>query len=111
MQAETTARKQRGQQLAPYRFQKGQSGNPKGRPKGSRHKLGELFVADLQALWEQHGREVLVACLKDKPGDVLRAVSQIVPKEVSIEAGPSFRALFEAVAKGTIPTPPIDEEE
>jgi hypothetical protein len=31
-------------------FLPGQSGNPRGRPKGSRHKLSEAFLADLAAL-------------------------------------------------------------
>lgn len=95
------------------RFKPGQSGNPNGRPKGSRNKLSELFVSDLMALWEQHGRDVLVACIKDKPGDVLRAVSALVPKDFHVEhnAGPSFRALWEAVAKGAVPPPAPDEEE
>jgi hypothetical protein len=48
MDGETTPEKQRGLKEP---WQPGQSGNPNGRPKGSRNKLGEAFVADLLAVW------------------------------------------------------------
>ena len=35
------------------------SGNPKGRPRGSRNKLGEAFVAVLFQHWKENGIEVL----------------------------------------------------
>jgi hypothetical protein len=37
----------------------GEIRNPAGRPKGSRNKLGEDFVADLYADWQLHGRKVM----------------------------------------------------
>ena len=39
-------------QLKKYAFKPGQSGNPAGRPKGSRNKLAETFLADVYAEWE-----------------------------------------------------------
>ena len=41
-------------------FLPGQSGNPKGRVRGSRNKLGEAFFNDLYAEWLEHGSEVMV---------------------------------------------------
>ena len=40
------------------RYLKGISGGP-GRPVGSRNKLSQDFLGDLQAYWEQHGTEIL----------------------------------------------------
>ena len=37
-------------------FKPGQSGNPRGRPKGSRHKLSERFFAELCEDWEENPR-------------------------------------------------------
>ena len=37
------------------RFVQGNSGNPAGRPIGSRNKLSEAFLADFYADWKKHG--------------------------------------------------------
>lgn len=66
------------------RFQPGNNGGP-GRPKGSRNKLGEAFVSDLLADWEQHGVEAIQKVRADEPGTYLKVVAGILPKEVKIE--------------------------
>jgi hypothetical protein len=49
------------------RFKPGQSGNPKGRPKGSRHKLSEAALRDLCADFEAGGAEVIERCRLERP--------------------------------------------
>ena len=69
-------------QLTPW--QPGQSGNPAGRPRGSRNRLGEAFVDDLFADWRENGSQVIVAVRKADPSTYLRVVASILPKELSV---------------------------
>lgn len=65
-------------------WQPGQSGNPAGRPKGSRNKLTEDFVADVYADWQQHGADVLKSVRADRPTDYLKVVAGVITKDVAV---------------------------
>lgn len=65
-------------------FKAGQSGNPQGRPKGSRSKLGEQFISDLYADWQLHGVKTLEKVREDKPEAYLKVVASILPKDVNL---------------------------
>lgn len=79
--ADNTDEKQKPEHL----FKPGQSGNPAGRPKGSRSKLGEAFIAALHDDFEQHGVSVIETVRIEKPDQYMKVVASLLPKEFKIE--------------------------
>ena len=70
--------------LAKYQFKPGQSGNPKGRARGSRNKLGEAFVLALQQDFQSHGAEVIERVRQKKPDAYLKVIAQVIPSELNV---------------------------
>lgn len=74
-----------GEKLRGRPFQPGQVANPAGRPKGSRNKLGEAFVAALHDDFEQHGVAALAEVREKDPAAYMRVIAGLLPKEFKIE--------------------------
>lgn len=55
-----------------------------GRQKGSRNKLGQAFLTDLQEDWETHGKMVIQTVRAEKPDQYLKVVASILPKELNV---------------------------
>jgi hypothetical protein len=64
------------------RFQTGNIGG--GRPKGARSKLGEAFVEDLRRVWEELGEQALRECAISEPGQFLRVVASLMPRDLNV---------------------------
>ncbi len=77
------------------RFKPGQSGNPKGRPKSSKHKLNDEFLYELSESWAEGGKDVLRRVMQDQPVEYLRMMTKLIiawdiganePAQPSLEA-------------------------
>ena len=70
------------------RFLPGFTANPKGRPKGSRNRLGEAFLIDMHKAWEEEGAAVIRRVIEDRPQDFLRIIASLMPKDVNLTVNP-----------------------
>jgi len=64
------------------RWEKGQSGNPKGRVKGQRVLLNEAFVKDLKSAWDEFGADGMKDLAKDNFAEFAKLAVKLQPKEV-----------------------------
>ncbi|MFA6043632.1 MAG: DUF5681 domain-containing protein [Phycisphaerales bacterium] len=66
-------------------WKEGQSGNPAGRPKGSRNKLGEAFIEALHDDFNANGIVAIETMRAADPGGYVRVIAGLLPKEFKIE--------------------------
>jgi Family of unknown function (DUF5681) len=66
-------------------WQPGQSGNPTGRPKGARSKLGEHFLKALAEDFATHGIGVIEPVRQERPHEYLKIIATILPKQMQLE--------------------------
>ena len=83
-------------------FKPGQSGNPKGRPKGARNRLGTQFLEALEADFNQFGPQAIALVREKKPEVYVRVVADLLPKEanINVEAGEAFVELWRKISDG-----------
>ena len=62
------------------RIRLGQSGNPSGRPKGSRNKFTEAFFQLLAADYDEYGKGVIEQVRQKHPLQYLRLIVSVLPK-------------------------------
>lgn len=63
-----------------HRFQPGVSGNLKGRPKGSKNKLSEIFLAALAGDLNEYGTATIEKMLMSDPSDYIRTCAAIIQR-------------------------------
>ena len=65
-------------------WQPGQSGNPNGRPVGSRTAFSASFLKDLAEVWRDHGRETMVKTATDQPSIFFATCARLIGPEVKL---------------------------
>ena len=68
------------------RWIKGQSGNPRGRPRGAREKLSEAMFDDFLADWSEHGPDVIAKVRISHPALYLQVAIRLIPANIQVEA-------------------------
>ena len=66
------------------RFLPGVSGNPAGKPKGARTKLGEQFLSALQEDFQEHGVAAIQTVRAERPHDYLKVIASLMPKDFNL---------------------------
>jgi len=66
-------------------WKKGQSGNPKGRKKGSRNKITKAYLTALRKDFEKHGIATLEKVREKDPKTYMKLVADLVPKEIDLD--------------------------
>jgi len=69
----------------------GQSGNPNGRPVGTRQAFSAGFYRDLAEVWAAHGKEAMLHTAKSQPATFLGIASRLIPQQVAVDLQASNR--------------------
>ena len=76
------------QQVIGRPFQPGQSGNPAGRPRGSRNRLADRMFSDFLADWEEGGQEFFRRLRLEEPvayaAFASRVLGSLTPRQVDV---------------------------
>ena len=62
----------------------GVSGNPNGRPVGSRTVFSQGFLKDLASVWAEEGRETMVKTARDNPSVFFATCARLIGPEVKL---------------------------
>ena len=76
----TTVPKQKPAHL----FKPGQSGNPAGRPAGSKNKLTENILFDLAEFYAEEGKDLIRRVRDENPAALLQGLMKLIPRDYQL---------------------------
>jgi Family of unknown function (DUF5681) len=65
-------------------WQTGQSGNPNGRPVGSRTAFSAGFLKDLAEVWASHGKQTMISTAQTNPAVFFATCARLIGPEVKL---------------------------
>src|SRR5215475_7550117 len=65
----------------------GQSGNPAGRPRGSRSKLSESFLSDFHTVWRKKALKRSGGVRRNDPSTFVRVAASLLPHDINLNVG------------------------
>jgi hypothetical protein len=74
-------------------WQPGQSGNPNGRPVGSRTAFSASFLKDLAEVWQQHGKDTMLHTAKTQPATFFAVCARLIPSDVKLTVEQTYGGL------------------
>ena len=83
--AKAQRKKRTGEQLKPFAFKPGQSGNPAGPKPGYRQEFSRAFVADIAKDFAKEGTKVIRRVRMENPLGYLRVCASLVDQEINIK--------------------------
>jgi hypothetical protein len=84
-------------------FKPGQSGNPAGKPPGSRNRISEAFISAMSDDFDTHGVGVIERVREEDPCTYLKLVAGLVPREYQVtpETAEGFAKVWEALGQAS----------
>jgi hypothetical protein len=84
----------------PFKSGEEWNGNASGRPKGSRHKFSEEYIADVHMVWREGGIDALRTMCKEDPAAFVTAAGRLVAREFALEeeTSHSFGQVWQMIA-------------
>ena len=79
------------QNLTPWR--PGQSGNPNGRPVGTRQAFSAGFLKDLAEVWQAEGRGTMLHTAKTQPATFFAVCARLIPSDVKLTVEQTYGGL------------------
>jgi hypothetical protein len=68
----------------PTRWKPGQSGNPNGRPVGTRQAFSAGFLKDLAEVWQAEGKGTMLHTAKTQPTTFFAVCARLIPGDVKL---------------------------